>query len=189
MMIAGAELTDKMEQFNASQSNTIKQSNLDADVKVQLGTMEADYKILMQSNASAAEIYKTAIKNISDIAANKDMSAEAKNTAVNNQMVMLQSGLTLVGDMANLDLSGYITFDEDGNSTGVTTTTDNEETETDETVTTEIDTGTGLVDSGTGTDTGTDTDNSDGQTNVTTDEDGRIFINGVLYKPESTDED
>lgn len=85
-------------------------ANMDSAMKTQLATIEADYKTVMQSSATAAEMYKQAMKNITDIAANKDMDAAAKTLATQNQFYALKSGMELAGAMANLDLGSLLNF-------------------------------------------------------------------------------
>jgi hypothetical protein len=64
----------------------------------------------MQGNQSASEIYKQAIKNITDVMASTSMAQTAKDTAVTNQIAMLKKGMEITGAMSNLNLAQYLDF-------------------------------------------------------------------------------
>jgi hypothetical protein len=122
----GATATNDAAKNDLAVWSDVARANLDSGMKIQLATIEADYKTVMQTSATASEIYKQAMKNIADIAANKDMNAEAKAVATQNQFYALKSGLELSGAMANLDLSSLLNFSgapfgELGGTTGTTT--------------------------------------------------------------------
>lgn len=104
------DLQAKAEQFNASQSNDMTKLNLDMTNKQELAAIEANYKNLMQANASSSEIYKQAVKNITDIMTNSSLGQTAKDTAVQNQIAMLRKGLEISGAVASLDLGQYLDF-------------------------------------------------------------------------------
>ena len=108
--LARADMDQRASQFNASQSNDLLKLGMDANNKRAVSDIEASYKILMQGNQSASEIYKQATKNINDVMANKDMGQAAKDTAVANQVSMLRKGLEITGAMANLNLVQYLDF-------------------------------------------------------------------------------
>lgn len=110
MTLANADIANKTEQFNASQSNDLMKTGMDIASKQQLANTEASFKTLMQGNQSASEIYKQATKNIADVMANKDMGQDAKDVAVSNQIAMLSKGLEITGAMANLNLAQYLDF-------------------------------------------------------------------------------
>lgn len=85
-------------------------ANMDSATKTQLATIEADYKTTMQNSATASEMYKQTVKNISDIFTNKDMTADAKNKAVQNQLYMMKSGFNIAGAIGNMDLGSLLNF-------------------------------------------------------------------------------
>lgn len=102
-------------QNEASKTNTaawvdIAGKNLDAATKTGLADIEAEYKTTMQSSASASELYKQAVKNMSDIMANPDLNVAAKNNAINNQIFLLRSGMQISGAIGNLNLGGLLDF-------------------------------------------------------------------------------
>lgn len=88
----------------------LAKANLDSAMKTQLASIEADYKTTMQSSATAAEMYKQAMKNITDISASSTMDMNAKQVATQNQFYILKSGMEVAGAMANLNLGELLDF-------------------------------------------------------------------------------
>lgn len=95
---------------NASEQNKLLAQTIDTETKKQLADVEASYKVLMQSEASAQSLYQASVKNISEIMMNPDLTAEAKTAAVNNQNSLLKSGMQIIGKMSNLNLDSLLTF-------------------------------------------------------------------------------
>jgi len=83
---------------------------MDSNTKLALADIEAGYKTLMQTSAGASDLYKQMVANAASIMSNKDMDSAAKNTAIQNQVNLLNSGLGVIGKIANVDLSGLLTF-------------------------------------------------------------------------------
>lgn len=103
------------QQFAASQSTAdnatkLQLQQMQSNTQKQLADIEANYKTLMQTNASAGEMYQQALKNITDIVANKDMDAAAKNAAIAQQSTLLGNGLALFGKMTNMNLGNLLDF-------------------------------------------------------------------------------
>jgi len=101
-------------QFNASESNQILKLGMDAASKKELAGIEASYKMLMQSSAGAADLYKQMVTNASAIMTNKDMASDTKAIAIRNQIALLNNGLGLLGQIGNLDLSNLLDFNVPG---------------------------------------------------------------------------
>lgn len=95
---------------NLSTATEAMKSNMDTNMKMQLATIEADYKTVMQNSATASEMYKQTVKNISDIQANKDMSLKAKQAAVDNQYYLLKQGFQIAGAIGNMNLGNLLNF-------------------------------------------------------------------------------
>ncbi len=76
----------------------------------ELASIEAQYKQLMQSSASAATVFQQVSKNINDILNDPNTSVEQKQAAVSNQTAMLQSSMSVIGATANVDLAGLLDF-------------------------------------------------------------------------------
>lgn len=85
-------------------------SNLDAATKVKLTSIEADYKTLIQTSASAGEIYKGTLSAISNIVADANMTAESKATAVNGLFNRMGVAMNLIGSINGVDVSDLLDF-------------------------------------------------------------------------------
>lgn len=75
-----------------------------------LANIEANYKSLIQANTSAGAIYSETIKMMAGIMADPNTSTEQKQNAVDRVTQMLESGLTVIGAVANIDLVGLLDF-------------------------------------------------------------------------------
>lgn len=95
---------------NASETNKVLSQMMDQQNKLQLADIEANYKTLMQSQASASTLYQQSVKNISEILMNPDLTADAKTAAVKNQNQLLSSGMKIIGAMGGLDLDKLLVF-------------------------------------------------------------------------------
>jgi hypothetical protein len=101
----------------------INLANLDSATRTNLAEVEANYKQLMQSNASASDLYRQITQNITNISGSTTMNEEAKRTAINNQLALLRSGLGINGKISNLNLDDLLDFStvdtgSNGNSSG-----------------------------------------------------------------------
>lgn len=95
---------------NASEQNKVLGQMMDQQNKMQLADIEAQYKVLMQSQASAMNVYQQSVKNISEILMNPDLTPAAKSAAVANQNQLLASGMKIIGAMGDLNLDSLLTF-------------------------------------------------------------------------------
>lgn len=100
----------KASMVNADNATKIQLQQIDASTRTSLANIEAGYKTLMQSSASAADIYKQITQNISSIMENKDMDASYKQSAIDNQLQLLQNGMQVQGAISNLRLSSLLNF-------------------------------------------------------------------------------
>lgn len=76
----------------------------------EIAGIEGAYKNLIQTNASASSFYSDITKQLSLIYADPNMTAEQKGIAAKNISSMLESGLTIIGAVADLDLAGLLDF-------------------------------------------------------------------------------
>lgn len=97
---------------NAQSQNAVLVQNMDTNTKMNLANIEASYKNVMQSSASAQALYSQAVKNISDIQGSTTMDAAAKTAAIANQTKMLKSGMDIQSSISGLDLSGILDFSQ-----------------------------------------------------------------------------
>jgi len=96
--------------FNANEQNVVIKQFMDQSNKLQLADIEASYKTILQSEASAGSLYQQSVRNISDILQNPDLTPEAKTAAVTNQNELLKTGLNILGKIGGLNLDGLLTF-------------------------------------------------------------------------------
>lgn len=96
--------------FNANEQNVVIKQLMDQSNKLQLADIEASYKTILQSEASAGSLYQQSVRNISDILQNPDLTPEAKTAAVTNQNELLKTGLNILGKIGGLNLDGLLTF-------------------------------------------------------------------------------
>lgn len=111
-----AQNTD-LAKFNANASNDLVKLGMDQQSKGEMANIEASYKVLMQSSASASDLYKQMVLNASNIMSNKDMDAATKSTAIKNQIALLNNGLGVIGQIGNLNLGNLLNFDVPGVNT------------------------------------------------------------------------
>jgi len=108
-------------QFNASEANKAALANMgeankilaqmmDQETRKQLADIEASYKVLMQTESSAMQLYQQSVKNISEILMNPDLTPAAKTQAVQNQNQLLESGMKIIGKMSGLNLDELLIF-------------------------------------------------------------------------------
>ena len=95
-----------MSQWNSGQQNEAILKQMDVNSREQLANIEANYKQLMQVNSSAESMYNQTMKNIADIQMS-DTVAD-KEAAINSQLAMLNSGMTMVQNLNGV--SGLVTF-------------------------------------------------------------------------------
>lgn len=85
-------------------------ANLSNENQLKLASVEAQYHTIMQSNASASDLFRQVTQNIATISASKDMDAAAKQQAVDNQLQMLKNGMQINGAISNLNLGDLLNF-------------------------------------------------------------------------------
>jgi gamma-glutamylcysteine synthetase len=102
--------TNKASIVNASEANKILAQMMDQETRKQLADIEASYKVLMQTEASAMSLYQASVKNISEILMNPDLTPEAKSVAVANQNQLLETGLQITAKISGLNLDSLLIF-------------------------------------------------------------------------------
>ncbi len=90
---------------SADAQTKVQLQQIDAVTRTSLAETEAQYKQLMQSTASATELYQQTIKNINDIAANPDLDADSVTSAIDRQINALKDGMSLI-DSLNTSVDG-----------------------------------------------------------------------------------
>lgn len=105
-----ADAQNKASMFNTDEALKAGLATLDSQTKTNLADIEANYKNLMQANASASSLYSQVVQNLTNISNSTTMDQAAKNQATANQMSMLQSGMGVIGAISNLNLSSLLNF-------------------------------------------------------------------------------
>jgi len=114
-----AQLQQQTNLSNQDAQTKLMLQQMDATTRTELVNIEANYKTLMQASQSASDLYMQTLKNLSDITMNKDLSAAAKNAAMQQQKDLLLNGMNLIGSMNNLGIGELLNF---GGTTGGGTT-------------------------------------------------------------------
>lgn len=124
-----AQQQQQNSQFNAGATNTINQANAQNSIqnaqfnvseanKIQIENIDAQYKQLMQTSASASDIYKQIMSNIQAISLSTDLDANAKQTATDNQLALLKNGLQVAGAISNINIGSLVDFGAGTTDTG-----------------------------------------------------------------------
>lgn len=113
--IATANISADTSRTNAilSARTQIEAANIDADTRTNLANIEANYKTLLQTESSAAQIYQQIAKNISDITMSMDLDGPNKQAAIDLQVQNLENGFAILGRIGNLDLSSLLDFNQE----------------------------------------------------------------------------
>ena len=105
-----ARIATSTNQANTQAQNAVVINQLEAANKLQLGDIQASYETLIQGNKSAQDLFNITIQAINNIRINKDMTAETKQQAVDQQIKLLKAGLNMSGSIANLNLGETLNF-------------------------------------------------------------------------------
>jgi hypothetical protein len=84
--------------------------SLRGDQATAVAQIEANYKQLMQTSASASTMFADVSKTIGAIMNDVNTTAEQKQAAVNNQIALLNASLAVLGGVNNLDLGSLLDF-------------------------------------------------------------------------------
>lgn len=109
-----AQLSSQIAQSNADNNLKLIMQNADDATKTALATMDAQNRNLLQTNASAADLYKQGQTAISQIIMNKDLDGPAKNAAIAQQLQLMKNGMSLIGNISGLSFT-----DPSGNQVGM----------------------------------------------------------------------
>lgn len=85
-------------------------AELQSNTQKYLGEIEASYKTLVQTNDSAGKLYQQVVDATNSILTNGDLDAESKQAAIDKEMTLLQSGLTILGKVGDIDIASLLDF-------------------------------------------------------------------------------
>ncbi len=106
-----AKLAEQQRQFDAEVASRERLAQLDADTKAYLANIEAQYKTLMQSSASAADLWKQYQDAVARIMLDKDMDQANKQAAIDRLGADLKDGMAVIGAISALDLGSLMNFE------------------------------------------------------------------------------
>lgn len=106
-----AQLATSIAATNAQEANKIGLAGLDAQTRIALGNLDVaartklaaidtNARILVQTNASASEMYAQAVRNIADLSRDPNLRPDAKQAAIDSQLNMLNQGLRQLQEVA-----------------------------------------------------------------------------------------
>jgi hypothetical protein len=95
---------------NADAQTKAYLTQLEGGIKTSLANVEADYKTLIQTSASAGDLYKTTLSAVSQIVANENMDAAAKSAAINGLFARTNAAMNLIGSINGVDVSDLLNF-------------------------------------------------------------------------------
>src|SRR3990167_2509687 len=114
---AGEESKLQTERAGQAQALALTQGQLATELQTLRGTQaqalantEATYRQLIQTSASAGAFYNDMTKMIAAVLADTNTTAEQKEAAIGKLSELLESGLTVLGSIADVDLAGLLTF-------------------------------------------------------------------------------
>jgi hypothetical protein len=104
------DTTNQSLQFGAGAENDANLQKLRGDQSVQLANIDAGNKQILQSSASASAFFSQVSTAIGEILKEPNIGVEQKQQLVQKQIELLKNGLSVIGGIGNLDLTGLLTF-------------------------------------------------------------------------------
>lgn len=107
---AGADAVNKAAVQSAEATNSLSLQQMKGTQATGLANIEANYKQLLQASDSASKILTSAQTAIAAVQADPNTSVEQKQAAVQKVSQLLESGLSVLGSISNIDLAGLLNF-------------------------------------------------------------------------------
>lgn len=95
---------------SADNATRLQLQNLNNATQIDLANIDASNKTLMQTSASAQGLYGDVISGITQTMLSTNLTPDAKQQAVSNQLTLLQGGMTTLGAISNLNLGSLLNF-------------------------------------------------------------------------------
>lgn len=108
LTLADKELYGKLQMADYDAKTRINLANIDSATRTRLGETEANYKNVLQTNQSAANIYQQITQNIAAIQTSS-LSADAKSQAITNLETKLKESLSVLGAISGMNLGDLVT--------------------------------------------------------------------------------
>jgi len=84
--------------------------NLRGEQARDIANIEANYRNILQASDSATTYFSNTADGITAILANADIPAQQKQQLIDKQVQLLESGLSVIGGISNLDLNALLDF-------------------------------------------------------------------------------
>lgn len=110
MLMADLDNQFKTAITNADSATKIELQKLSDATKTNLVNIEADYKTLIQTSASAGDIYKSTISSVSQIIQDTNMDAASKTAAINGLFSRMGVAMNLIGSINGVDVTDLLNF-------------------------------------------------------------------------------
>lgn len=106
----GAQLETSTATTNANNEVGQLTQAMRGNQATQLAQLQGQYQQLIQSNASASQLFSNVSKTVNDIVSNRELDAPSKQAALDKQMQLLQSGLNVLGATSDTNLTSLLNF-------------------------------------------------------------------------------
>ena len=104
------ELGQKAKQFGLTQQQQTALANLDKDTKLQMATIEAQFKGGIQNSANISNAWGSMMTQIGNVQNNPDLESGAKTTLINNTIGAFKGFATFWNRAAGIDVSALLNF-------------------------------------------------------------------------------
>lgn len=108
--LANAENTQQANLARADFAHKTQMQQLSDATRVNLANIEADYKTLIQTSASAGDLYKGTVASVSQIIQDPNMDQASKTAAINGLFNRMSVAMNLIGSINGVDLSDLLQF-------------------------------------------------------------------------------
>lgn len=95
---------------NTAAKNAVITQQLGQANQIQLSGINAQYNTVLNTNSNASTLYNNVMSQVGQIQNNPNMDAATKQTAIDNVMQQLQSGLSLYSGISGIDVGRGLQF-------------------------------------------------------------------------------
>lgn len=110
MQTAQAQLTSQANLQNAQAKNAQIMAVLGQENQVQLAGLNNQYQSFLNTNQNASTLYNNTLAQIGNIQANPNIDAATKSAQIQQMMIYLNSGLSMMSAVSGLNLSAGLNF-------------------------------------------------------------------------------
>jgi len=105
-----AQTNEQLRLMNQDAWNKENLALLGQEFAVELANIDGQWKNLFQTNVTASQFYSSIQESISDIMESPDIPADIKDQYIAQQIDALESGLEVIGAIADFDLGSLLNF-------------------------------------------------------------------------------